>query len=123
MGTNYYLIVNPCFSCGRGDTKIHLGKASGGWKFSFKGYRTYDDYKLPAHGPKKVESIAEWKELVNYGLGYVEDEYGDRLAPDQMIDLALTWGAKRDKFHAKEFADSYNNLMIDGHSFSFQEFC
>jgi len=35
MGTNYYLIYNECKCCNRHD-KVHLGKSSYGWKFTFQ---------------------------------------------------------------------------------------
>ena len=36
MGTNYYLIDRPCKTCGRWDSKLHIGKKSSGWKFLFQ---------------------------------------------------------------------------------------
>lgn len=49
MGTNYYAIVNNCDHCKRHD-KLHIGKKSGGWKFSFHGdtelgLRSWEDWK------------------------------------------------------------------------------
>ena len=32
MGTNYYVRMNKCESCGRYD-EIHIGKQSAGWRF------------------------------------------------------------------------------------------
>lgn len=122
MGTNYYLITSPCDHCGKGQEKCHLGKASGGWHFSFRGYREDENFLLPP-GVQKVESIKEWKALVK--LGTVEDEYGGRLSARAMTNLALTWGEKGDKFHAKYMMDKYpgsSDRMIDGHSFTFVEF-
>lgn len=122
MGTNYYLLTDPCNHCGRGDMKIHLGKASGGWHFSFRGYRECDTLGFP-NKVEKVQSIEEWKLLVR--SGQPEDEYGERLTSEEMIDFALTWGAKRDKFHAEYVMGRYpgsSDRMIDGHSFTFVEF-
>lgn len=33
MGMNYYAHIDPCPTCGRSETRIHLGKSSGGWRF------------------------------------------------------------------------------------------
>lgn len=124
MGTNYYLLTDPCNHCGRGDMKIHLGKASGGWHFSFKGYRECDTSGFP-NKVEKVESLADWKVLVRSG-GQPIDEYGERLSSEEMINYALTFGRKGDKFHAeyvhKKHGANYSDQMIDGQSFSFQEF-
>ena len=36
MGTNYYLIEEKCKACGRGGSKLHIGKKSDGWRFLFQ---------------------------------------------------------------------------------------
>ena len=55
MGTNYYLLKPespPCKHCGRTDpeVRLHIGKQSGGWEFSFhaiedEGIESFDDWK------------------------------------------------------------------------------
>jgi len=67
MGTNYYLIKNKCESCNRHE-KIHIGKRSSGWKFSFHG--------LVDNIPHII-SWEDWKrEIENSGMERpIIDEY------------------------------------------------
>ncbi len=36
MSTNYYLAFGVCKTCGKADSKIHIGKYSNGWVFLFQ---------------------------------------------------------------------------------------
>ena len=80
MGTNYYLLTEACAHCKRGDEKIHLGKCSAGWSFSFRGYRKHKDW-LP-EGIEKVESIEEWRQLVNTPNSIVVDGFRGKIKKD-----------------------------------------
>lgn len=64
MGTNYYAVKGPCTCCGN-ETRLHMGKSSGGWRFSL---RVYPD--------KKIANIADWKQYLTGKDWYIVDEYG-----------------------------------------------
>jgi hypothetical protein len=119
MGTNFYL-VKRC-SCGEaivGD-KIHLGKSSAGWSFSFRGYRG-------PYNPYQVENIQEWKDLIEQNCYELEDENGNKWDIDEFYKISIGKAQKMidngkiPRYHAKEFWE--DSQMIDGHSFSFGEF-
>ena len=86
MGTNYYAKQNECSHCGRSDD-IHIGKSSGGWKFSFQGH--------PHHSPP-ITSWKEWQEyLVNCKI---VNEYGDEWT---LEDLKTLVDSKFDSDHCQ----------------------
>ena len=123
MGTNYYLLTEVCEHCNRGVGEIHLGKSSGGWAFSFRGYHPNQPHDLPP-SIEKVENIEEWRQLVNLPNSIVKDEYGDIEDKEEFIKWT---GAKEGKHHAQymeghEYQRYFDDVMVDGHSFSFQEF-
>lgn len=131
MGTNYYLMTDACAHCKRGDEKIHLGKCSAGWAFSFRGYRKHKDW-LP-EGIEKVESLEEWRQLVNTPNTIVVDEYGVQEDKEEFIKWAEELSANvlenygKVRYHARymethKFRQYSDDQMIDGQSFSFQEF-
>lgn len=74
MGTNYYHIKNVCEHCGRGDDPVHIGKSSAGWCFALHVY--------PGGGPEDLE---QWK--ATWSEGMIEDEYGDKVSPEAMLQL------------------------------------
>lgn len=129
MGTNFYL-VKRC-SCGEafiGD-KIHLGKSSAGWSFSFRGYRGPYNHQLDGF-VTQVENIQEWKDLIEQNGFEIEDEYGDKWEIDEFYKISIGKAQKMidngkiPLYHAKESKPEYqeDTHMIDGHSFSFGEF-
>ena len=80
MGTNYYFhkpLTNHCKHCGRSDPpeRLHIGKSSGGWCFSLHVY--------PEQG---IHTLGDWRTLWT-GPGSIESEYGDRLAPEEMLGV------------------------------------
>jgi len=66
MGTNYYMIQNTCEHCGRGESKKHIGKSSGGWCFSLRVYPEDD-----------IDNLDDWKKLFHADGITFKDEYGD----------------------------------------------
>ena len=73
MGTNYYFHRNTCEHCKRSDEPVHIGKSSGGWTFSFQGFRSEDD-------PLGViKSEADWRRVIAESDGEIFDEYGARV--------------------------------------------
>lgn len=70
MGTNYYLIKDAkptCAHCGHTPEpeKIHIGKSSVSWRFTFRGY--------PERG---ITTVADWVRVIESG-GAIVNEYGD----------------------------------------------
>ena len=68
MGTNYYVQTEPCPTacehCSASE-RIHLGKTSVGWRFSFQAQ--------PDWGP--LNGFIEWMKLAM--SGFITDQYGD----------------------------------------------
>lgn len=73
MGTNYYVAKNFCECCNRYDEEYHIGKDSGGWAFSFQGYR-----------PERLVSWQAWKEFLKDKI--IMDEYGERTDYDWFVE-------------------------------------
>lgn len=75
MGTNYYLKTDCCDKCGRGDGPLHIGKSSMGWCFS-----------LHVDAERGINSLEDWEKLFRDPVARIEDEYGKRVWPDEMLD-------------------------------------
>ena len=89
MGTNYYVIENLCECCNRYEEVYHIGKASYGWAFSFRGYRD-----------KELTSWQAWKEFLKDKR--IKDEYGE--------DVTYAWFVE----HVETYK-SPNYIRDDGH--------
>lgn len=70
MGTNYYLEEDG--------ELVHIGKSSGGWEFSFRGYediRSWEDWQSKIAGRDIVDeydgkmSFADFKQMVESNRG------------------------------------------------------
>jgi hypothetical protein len=77
MGTNYYVAKNLCDCCKRHDEEYHIGKSSGGWAFTFQGY--------------KYDGLVSWK----YYKEFLQDkiimnEYGERIDYDWFVHFIET---------------------------------
>ena len=99
MGTNYYIKPNVCPTCGRGDTEIHLGKSSFGWKFSFQ-YNGGQYYK-------NVEEMKTWlrgKQIWDeYGHKVTKKEFWEMIEAKQKVTNPSTdWGS-----HAPTIINGY----------------
>ena len=93
MGTNYYVASNHCECCDRYDEEYHIGKASYGWAFSFRGYR---------HA--RLVSWKQWKEFLKDKV--IMDEYGERI--DYGWFVQYVEGEKRPGFVRE---DGHKNLQ------------
>jgi hypothetical protein len=80
--------------------KIHLGKRSGGWQFIWN------------HNDKKYyqDNLESIKEFLNDGDGWIEDEYGERFTPEQLLN---------DKIGACLYNDP--ERYINGHQYDERE--
>lgn len=73
IGTNFYHRTNICECCHRYDER-HIGKSSGGWAFSFRGYGAdYDGVE--------IKSYKDWLSLLEGG-GEIRSEYGELIPLD-----------------------------------------
>ena len=77
MGTNYYVAENHCECCERYDEAYHIGKSSGGWAFTFQGYRA-----------ERLVSWPQWKEFLKDKM--IMDEYGERINYDWFVHFIET---------------------------------
>jgi hypothetical protein len=119
MGTNYYHRTNICECCNRYD-ETHIGKSSGGWTFSFQGFKkAYEDDET-----EEVLSYADWLNRLQSG-GKIFDEYGDEVSLDEFMALVeMKKGEKRNHtIYCRTHHPGLDNwLDADGHSFSAGEF-
>jgi hypothetical protein len=130
MGTNYYVANNYCDCCKRYD-EMHIGKSSGGWAFSFRGY------KYPAAAEyADIDSWKKWKEFLKDKK--IVDEYGDTIDYVDFVNLIETVKSptfvndmgRKNKTHNEEgrkefprwFDSSYDWDDEYGYSFSSREF-
>lgn len=73
MGCNYYLLKDPCPTCGHAKEKLHIGKSSEGWCFS-----------LHVDPDEGVNSLEDWKQLWMDYKSAIVDEYGETISPKEM---------------------------------------
>ena len=125
MGTNYYVAKNLCECCNRYDEEYHIGKASVGWAFSFRGYIWND-----------LCSWKQWKEFLKDQI--IMDEYGERTDYKWFVDMVETVKSptyvnshgQKNLLHNEEgkkgaypwFNKDYDWDDEDGYSFSSREF-
>jgi hypothetical protein len=81
MGTNYYLVYEskpPCEACCRPFEKErkHIGKSSWGWRFSL--------HVIPEDG---INSLDDWKREWSKPNSFIENEYGERVSIDKLLDI------------------------------------
>jgi len=85
MGTNYYWARNNCNHCQRHD-RVHIGKHSGGWMFSF-------------HATDTIKSWSDWKKELGESVDPfpITNEYGDRLTLANLVEVVE--GSRNDKLN------------------------
>jgi len=91
MGTNYYAQEDSCESCNRCDEykRYHIGKSSGGWRFSLhvKGdipdYNTHD-YELPEGS---FSCLDDWKHYLAEDNVRIFDEYRGELTLEELLKV------------------------------------
>lgn len=122
MGTNYYLRKNICACCDRYD-KLHIGKSSSGWSFSFRGYRKqYDDDDI-----EEIKSFSDWKEQFKVEGVKIFNEYGDEVTLQYLFELIESKRGGQNhttycKIHHPRHAEADCWLDDEGNSFDDQEF-
>jgi len=99
------------------ESRIHLGKRSGGWKFTWN-----------FHNDKYYSNKEELLSFIRSGR--VVNEYGDLIDNEEFIKMALEWGQPDGAVYNKEYTDkmrvenknyypfsddtSYYSKIIDG---------
>lgn len=79
MGTNYYAEpLAPCSACARPFERLHIGKSSYGWEFSFHGYKALG-----------LTSFREWLAFLPTCVRIV-DEYGETVTIDALTELVAS---------------------------------
>lgn len=129
MGTNYYVHTRPCANacdhCAQA-TRVHLGKSSGGWKFTHRAYLIDDeDGWAPPPVTWPVTNRDSWLKLLD--LGDIHDEYGRPWSRDDFLELIE---AKQDSKlshtvpgpHLGPFGALSRDFDADGYDFCPQEF-
>lgn len=124
MGTNYYWARNNCNHCQRHD-RVHIGKKSFGWMFSFRGHTDI----VP-----NIRSWAEWKRELEHtdDPAPIINEYGERLTFAEFAEIVE--GSRTEKQNhfdycmreypewSKNAADGREWKDAEGFSFSAWEF-
>lgn len=109
MGTNYYLIKEQkqtCVTCGHTpeQERIHIGKASFGWKFLFNG--------------RDFKSMDEVIKSITATNAYILDEYGTHVPPAELLQTIYS---KRYDKHHREDLEIHEDIY--GFEFTLAEFC
>jgi len=105
MGTNFYWKQEekpPCECCQRPfiQETIHIGKSSLGWCFSL-------------HVTDEIKSLDDWKKVWETKPGFIEDEYGDRISVEEMLDR-ITNREGKNEFN-KPLKDPFNHYFSWDH--------
>ena len=132
MGTNYYLLSpEDCPHCASKfipthtyDYKIHIGKSSYGWSFSFKGYKNHCDIE-------DITSESEWRKYIKKAIKngqYIINEDDEKIDPEKFWEMVeeKKGGHNHTTYCVKELPDDFykfkNWLDNKGNSFSEGEF-
>lgn len=104
MGANFYWKKeqkSPCECCGRPYVQevIHIGKSSLGWCFSL-------------HVTEDIQSLDDWKKVWETQAGFIENEYGDRVSVEDLLDR-ITNRSGRNRFD-EPLEDCYIEFYLSG---------
>jgi hypothetical protein len=119
MGTNFYhkYTIGPLAFLGIGLTeKRHIGKRSGGWEFSFRGYKDRTEYRDGGMNKKTVKGITSWKQWKKIlKRGKIFDEYGTQWNYSEFVE-------KVEMSRAPGFQNHYNYTIEAGHQHMYNNF-
>lgn len=126
MGTNFYHRTRSGFFGLFGETEErHIGKRSGGWRFSFRGYVEHRDM-----GMSKTVIIGSWKDWKRVlKRGRIFDEYNKQWPYSEFVDMVEKSNAPGCMNHYDEMLKDCPSYLQndwkdeDGWSFSAREFC
>ena len=121
MGTNYYAETKPpCPTCGHGGGKVHIGKSSQGWPFTFRGYDGEHSYYDGTEVRAVLKDWASWKAWLLSTGGRILNEYGEVLSLDKLEELII---AKRRYSVAPHVrSDDFARMTDDGDLVTLREF-
>lgn len=127
MGTNYYAERDVCPHCHRGRDRLHIGKSSAGWTFSFQAYNGTETWD-----GEDIHSWKRWQELLLATPRVrIFDEYDRHVSIDALQGLVADKASTTELKHAdymnqlpphKRHHPGSDWLDDDGHSFSIGEF-
>lgn len=106
MGTNFYLVENPCDKCGRNNDKFHIGKSSVGWAFALRVY---------PH--RQITSLNDWIYRFIRPDTRIEDEYGRLHTVEEMLHCIFrgsTPSPERNEIDRKFLAENGAELDCRG---------
>jgi len=117
MGTNFYAHTDVCKCCNRPREKMHIGKSSMGWTFSFHAIKDLYDYE-------DIVSYKDWLKILSKKNVKIYDEYGEECL---LKDFLAMVEDRRDATNNHAIMckdDEYDNSFLDeeGNSFSEGEF-
>lgn len=130
MGTNFYHRRRKgflgLFGC---EEEQHIGKRSGGWQFSFRGYVERRDIGMSK--TVVIGSWQDWKRVLKKGK--IFDEYGKEYSYDYFVVMVeqtkkpgmLNHYDETEKYyrHCYNDFDGENWKDAEGYSFSSTKFC
>ncbi|MEL6493567.1 MAG: hypothetical protein AAFQ41_00405 [Cyanobacteria bacterium J06623_7] len=128
MGTNYYLRFNTCPNCDRAN-ELHIGKSSGGWRFSFRGY--IDSFDVEELIPDKlpIKNIQDWRRVIDREDCRIFDEYETEHTKESFYSLITQKsGLQSHAAYVHQNAIKYPEYLDDnwhddwGNSFTSTEF-
>lgn len=127
MGMNYYLHLDECDKCHRPAKKIHIGKSSFGWTFSFRGYKfpLFDDEPYAVHYEK--DWLPYLENAIKNLCSKIRNEDGEEIGLDEFKHLVESKKSEENN-HTLRCRESHSDhardcwLDNDGHSFTGCEF-
>ena len=107
MGTNYYAHINVCGCCNRPEKKLHIGKSSMGWTFTFRGYKEYDfDEQEYREVGREIKSYKEWLKVLSKSNVRIFNEYNEEVSLEEFKFLIRS--KKKEKHnHAKMILEEH----------------
>lgn len=77
------------------DVKVHVGKRSSGWKFSWN----FHENKFYSNKQELIDFVIS---------GRIVDEYGDEMSPHEFLGMAFSWGQP----NGLVFNEEYENKQL-----------
>ena len=119
MGTNYYIKYGKkdCECCGSEiDKKLHIGKKSIGWEFTFQGYKELN-----------LNSYKDWRTFLNNSNESIINEYGKFMTKEGFYKTVENSKNGENLNHTIEVQKDYphyDNAILDsdGYSINYTDF-
>jgi len=108
MGTNYTLRKNICDKCEHAKEKLHIGKSSGGWSFTFR-----------AHDEPHIHNAKDWERELK--TGRIFNEYNEEVSNKDFWEM-VEEKSEEPHNHVLESPSVDDWIDENGNSFSRREF-